>query len=218
MPSTAILAQKSILRVETARAATKAITGITNANPGVVTATAHGYSNGDIVLIEDVVGMKQINGRVFVAANVATNTFELRGIDTTDTDVFGAYASGGNSYELTLTAVGNVLDVNAQRDAANEIDLTNLDSDAKEFTLGLQGSWSMDVTIDIDSANAGQAELTKAESDRVARGITITTPAPSSKVWAGLAYVQGAGFTASPDATLRGTLRLRGTGLPMGWA
>ncbi len=51
MSSTAILAQKSKLRIETARAAAKVITGITAANPAVVSSTAHGYSNGDLIVV-----------------------------------------------------------------------------------------------------------------------------------------------------------------------
>src|SRR5687767_11527086 len=39
----------------------KVITGITKANPGVVTAVAHGYNNGDLIKIFDVVGMTQVN-------------------------------------------------------------------------------------------------------------------------------------------------------------
>src|SRR5262245_10194640 len=40
-----------------------AITAITQANPGVVTANAHGLSNGDRVVITGVGGMGQVNNR-----------------------------------------------------------------------------------------------------------------------------------------------------------
>ncbi len=68
------------------------ITGATQANPVVITATAHGYSNGDLVVIQDVVGMIEINNREFIVANQTANTFELQGIDGTS---FDAYVSGG---------------------------------------------------------------------------------------------------------------------------
>ena len=68
------------------------ITGITQTNPGVVTAASHGLSNGDEFYIFDVVGMIELNGKRFEAANVATNTIELKGIDTTR---YRNYASGG---------------------------------------------------------------------------------------------------------------------------
>jgi hypothetical protein len=70
----------------------KVITGITQANPAVVTSTAHGFSNGDIVAIEEVVGMTELNSRTFTVANVTANTFELQGEDSTG---YSAYVSGG---------------------------------------------------------------------------------------------------------------------------
>jgi len=58
--------------------AAKAATAITAANPAVVTATAHGYSVGDRVVVENNVVMKQIGGMVFTVTAVAdANTFTL---------------------------------------------------------------------------------------------------------------------------------------------
>lgn len=71
---------------------TAPITGITAANPPVVTAAAHGFSNGDIVFISGVAGMTQVNNIAFTVANKATNTFELSGITGAG---FSAYTSGG---------------------------------------------------------------------------------------------------------------------------
>jgi hypothetical protein len=86
----------------------KTITGITQANPGVVTSTAHGYSNGNTVVITGVAGMTQVNGKRFKVANVTANTFELQDIDgvNVDTTSFTAYTSGGIAnkvFELTTT-------------------------------------------------------------------------------------------------------------------
>lgn len=75
----------------------KTITGITNANPAVVTSAAHGYSNGDSVVISGVVGMTEVNNLEFVVANVAANTFELTGINSTS---YTAYTSGGEAEEI----------------------------------------------------------------------------------------------------------------------
>jgi uncharacterized protein (TIGR02217 family) len=72
---------------------TKTITAITQANPGVVTATAHGFSNGNLIYIDSVAGMTQVNGVVFTIAGVTANTFQL-GVNTTS---YTAYSSGGNA-------------------------------------------------------------------------------------------------------------------------
>ena len=64
-----------------------AITGITQANPGVVTAAAHGKSDGDQVKIVGVAGMIEVNQKVFTVASAATDTFELRDkLDSVDID------------------------------------------------------------------------------------------------------------------------------------
>ncbi len=71
------------------------ITGITQANPAVVTYSgADNFSNNDIISIQDVVGMTEINGKRYTVANVNTtaNTFELSGINSTG---YTAYTSAG---------------------------------------------------------------------------------------------------------------------------
>ena len=73
---------------------TGAVTGITQANPGVVTATAHPFVNGDTVKLTGVAGMVEVNGVTYTVANKAANTFELSGINTTG---FTAYTSAGTA-------------------------------------------------------------------------------------------------------------------------
>lgn len=84
---------------------TATITGITQANPAVVTATAHGFTNGDAVTITGVVGMTEVNGNSYTVANATANTFELSGTNSTG---FTAYASGG-SVTLAKTAFGTYI-------------------------------------------------------------------------------------------------------------
>lgn len=75
----------------------KTISGATNATPIVITSTAHGFSNDDVVLIEDVGGNTAANG-TFVVASVAANTFELR-----NSAGNAAYTSGGTAKKLART-------------------------------------------------------------------------------------------------------------------
>lgn len=81
------------VRIAGATSALKTITGITAANPGVVTATGHGLAVGDVVVFQDVVGMTQINKRIAVVATVPTADTFTTDIDTSG---FSAYSSGGN--------------------------------------------------------------------------------------------------------------------------
>jgi hypothetical protein len=75
------------------------ITGISNANPGVVTVSSIGsLQNGDQIVIQDVDGMTEVNfdgSNIYTVAGIAGNTFQLQGINTTG---FPAYVSGGMVY------------------------------------------------------------------------------------------------------------------------
>lgn len=92
----------------------KTITGITSANPVVVTAAAHGFSDGDKILPSDVVGMKDddgtshINGISFLVANKTTNTFELTDLEgnAIDGSSFSDYVSGGKVRKYVTTISG----------------------------------------------------------------------------------------------------------------
>jgi hypothetical protein len=100
----------ALLDLNTADVGVKAITGATNATPIVVTATAHGFTNGDIVLVGAVLGNLAANG-IWKIANQATNTFELTD-PITGTNVVGsaAYTSGGYAVCLGPSASGDNLD------------------------------------------------------------------------------------------------------------
>lgn len=71
------------------------VTGITQADPAVVTAAGHGLSTDDEIFIEGVVGMEEINDRIFQVEVLDANSFELIGIDSTN---YTAYSSGGTAY------------------------------------------------------------------------------------------------------------------------
>lgn len=73
----------------------KTITGITQANPGSVTATAHGFATGSLVIIRSVVGMTEVNNTIFTVTSTGANTFTI-GVNTTG---YGAYVSGGTAYQ-----------------------------------------------------------------------------------------------------------------------
>lgn len=86
----------------------KSISGITRANPAVVTSAGHGFSNGDEVLIDDVTGMTEVNNRRFKVAGRTTNTFQLTDQDgnNVDSSSYTAYSASGTAsrvYTLTTT-------------------------------------------------------------------------------------------------------------------
>ena len=96
------------------------ITGFTNANPVVVTASSHGFSNGDQIKIDlvSVVGVgpngfpkvvsSPLNGNIYIVAGVTTHTFQLKDElgNTIDGTSFGTYSSGGKVWKMVSTISG----------------------------------------------------------------------------------------------------------------
>lgn len=99
--------QAALVQTSTFTTGIKQITGCTTANPGVITATSHGFTNGDVVVISGVGGALAANG-VFQIAGVATNTFQLTDYVTgLGVNVAGTYTSGGVAVNLGPSASGD---------------------------------------------------------------------------------------------------------------
>jgi hypothetical protein len=98
---------------------TKAITGITQANPAVVTSTGHGLVTGDVIKITGAVGMTEVNDQTFTVTAVDANTFSI-GVDSTG---YGAYTSGG-AWEAYLSGLN--LDNATERYVAASSKLTSI--------------------------------------------------------------------------------------------
>lgn len=82
------------------------ISGITKANPAVVTYVGSDtYANGDRIVIQGVLGMTQVNNREFIVANINTgaNTFELTAVDSTGYDTYTSGGTVSEIYEIVTT-------------------------------------------------------------------------------------------------------------------
>lgn len=104
----------------------KAITGITQANPGVITSAGHGFFNNEWVYVANVGGMTQVNGGYYIVANSAANTFQL--FDTNgvalNTTAYTAYTTGGTVARVyTLASPYTSADLTQLKFAQNVTDL-----------------------------------------------------------------------------------------------
>jgi hypothetical protein len=87
--------------------ATTAITGATQANPGVITDVGHGYATGDWIFIQNVGGMTQLNGNYYIVQRINANSYSLTDLFgvAVNTTGFGAYTAGGTAQRVyTLTS------------------------------------------------------------------------------------------------------------------
>lgn len=127
--------------------ASKTITGITQANPGVVTATAHGYSNGDLIWLDGVGGMTQVNNLAFTIAGVTTDTFNI-GVNTT---AYSAYTTGGLAKKFPQPA--DALTWSGEFDVPVRFDVDRMQaSTTKRAGAGFAITWdSVELIEDLDA-------------------------------------------------------------------
>lgn len=163
-----------------ALAAGKKILGITQANPAVVSSTAHGYTDGDVVKIENVSGMQQVNDRAFIVAGatgspLAPNSFQLKSINSTN---YTAFVSSGSPEEgiaskATMVAVGEVRDIPEMGGTEpNEFDVSHLLSISEQKLAGLpkQANVSFNVWFDLNTSMHQELLLANEDlEDRVFR-------------------------------------------------
>ena len=79
------------------------ISGITQANPAVININSHGYSVGDWIYIENIVGMTYFNGLTWIVSSVVdTNHIEVTDLfgNSVNSTLFPAYVSGGTAARI----------------------------------------------------------------------------------------------------------------------
>lgn len=133
----------SIISVAAGSGATKTITAITKANPGVVTSNAHGFLTGDVVLFASVGGMIELNGKYALIEKVDANSYRLVGTDTTNNTT---YTSGGTAAPQTWYDICEAKSFTPSDPGSAKIDKTTICSDAKENVAGFpdEGTIAMD--------------------------------------------------------------------------
>jgi hypothetical protein len=110
-------------------ATSSAITSSTNADPVVVTATAHGFSDGDEVAIKGVTTQVELNNRIFKVADKADNTFELTddGGASPGNDIDGTgHAGAGTGGTATLATKANLVHAHRKFSAGGATDIGSM--------------------------------------------------------------------------------------------
>jgi hypothetical protein len=161
------------------------VSGITKANPAVVTASSHGFSNGDFVILSSVVGMTEVNGKTFKVADKTTNTFELQDVDGTDinSSSFTAYSSGGDAnriYEISSPYLTAELFELKFAQSADVMYITHPNHEVMKLSRTGHTSWTLTEVEFTDgpylSENTTTTTLTPAQS-ATGTGVNITASA-----------------------------------------
>lgn len=152
----------------------KIISGITQANPGVVSSTAHGFTLGDVVRASGIVGMTELNGNVFVVDNPDTGDFEMA---DTDTSLYDAYISGGVLDEIDFSEFCELTSASQADGTTDQVEVTTICSTGKEFVAGLSdsGTLTMDYNFAPNSPVMIALRAAKAAGEELAFKITLPT-------------------------------------------
>lgn len=198
---------KVAVAVQTALAASKAITAITKASPAVATSTAHGYTVGDYLLLK-VNGMRQLDYRVVRVSAADTNTFTLEGVDATTFDTFVS----GTAEEVTFGANASTFqDVSASGGEAATIAISTIHDDQDFEIPGNRSPIVFSFGSLWDPADAALLAL-KGFDDIKTPGCVLLTFATGAKVLMAAYVSAGLAPTGSSGqpVTTPVSLRLRG--------
>lgn len=205
--------------------AAKNIAGASKAGPGVVTANAHGYSNGDWIQLSGIGGMTELNNRTFEVAGVTVNTFTLidpltsTAVDTTN---FTTYTSGGVARRI-YTIVNPYADTDLDKLKAYQIRdylrLTHPNYPVKNLIRTSATNWSISNEV-LGNANARPAAPTvtasAAGSAGVVFAVTAVFPDGSESIQSNVTiatsivnYTATAGFVTVTWAAVTGAVAYR---------
>ena len=135
-------------------ASAKTISAVTNANPAVATSTAHGYVNGDEVLITS--GWEDATDSVYKIEVVDANSFKILGLDTSNIGFFPAGTGAGTAQKISgWTSIPQVLTISGSGGDARFTDVQLL---AKRNSLKIPTGFNatsitMSLAHDADNAN-----------------------------------------------------------------
>ena len=124
----------------------KGISGISQASPGVVSSSSHGFSTGDYVWISGVSGMTQINNRAYRVVRISSSSYSLQyrngstwsNLSTTSGNGFSSYSSSSSdtARECQVSDCGIVITANSHGLTAIDPDT---DTPATVYIPGISG-------------------------------------------------------------------------------
>lgn len=208
MASSAISAQGSKFSIATGTGGAKTVASIAVGFPSILTSTAHGFSNGDVVALAVFTGADAalLNGLSFVVKNKTANTFAID-VDTTGKTIT---MSAATATPNTYTQIKNWKTFTGFDGQPSDIEITNMDSTAKEFTPGLVDNGMFSGEVDRDTSDTGQLALDAARVAGTTKLFKVVLPNSATASFSG--YVKKFGLTGGVDQVLKSPFEVRITG------
>ncbi|QNN56497.1 phage tail protein [Diaphorobacter ruginosibacter] len=193
------------IAIATVYGTAKAVSTITNAAPGVLTSAAHGLQNGTFFELKS--GWQKISERIWKAANIAANTIEVAGSDTTDTNRFPTGASLGLLREIiTWVPIPQVLSIETQGGEQQFWSGSFLEDDFDRQLPTTSSAQSITLGIGDDPTLPGYQALKAAGEKREVRALRVNLPDGSVILYNG--YVS---FNETPTLTKGQVMQVNAT-------
>ena len=158
------------IAIQSALASADTITGITKANPGVVSSTGHGMTDGTYAVLS-IQGMHQLDDRVVRVDSPAADSWSLEGVDTTLFDTFTA----GSSQAITFgTALTTAVSISASGGDFDFIDVTTIHDKVKRQIPGIANPSTFTFESIWDVSDPGLVALKAASDVQAKRAIKFT--------------------------------------------
>lgn len=160
------LNQNQSFFLESASASAVAITGITNADPAVVSHSGTDPSNGDYVRLSGIQGLINeageavANNQIFRVSNAAAGSFELEGLDTSS-PITAFIAEGTPTFQVITfgTEIDDVQEADPGDSSVNRVEVTGVTDDRQVFLAGLQPAITYTLTIPWDVSSSSYQAL-----------------------------------------------------------
>ncbi|MCP3852125.1 MAG: hypothetical protein GY694_18075 [Gammaproteobacteria bacterium] len=121
-----------------------------------------------------------------------------------------AIKSQGTALTIDATAIGNIVSYDGFDGAAQEIDITNLASTAKEYEVGLVDNGNFGFEVNVDDSDAGQAALTAAKNAGTTDTYVLTLTGGDTRTFDAL--VVSFSESAGVDDVVKGSVQLKISG------
>lgn len=150
--------------------AAQAVSAVTLANPAVATYAGTDPTNGDFIAMTSVLGMTQIDGRIFRAANVNAggNTLELEGENAT---AYTAFTSGNLQPVTFSSTLATALTISSAGGDFPFIDVTTIHDSIQKQVPGTANAATFSFSNLWDVADPGLVALKAASDVQGQRGI-----------------------------------------------
>lgn len=151
------------------------VTALSNSNPAVATAAAHGLSDGDIIAVTS--GWTRLNDRAARVADSLTGTFALERINTLNVQPYPAGSGTGSVREVTgFVEISQITDVATSGGDQQFLTFGFLADDDDRQLPTTKNPISMAVTVADDPDLPYVAVVEGADEDKVPRVLRLNLP------------------------------------------